>query len=123
MRYGDKEKEISGGEYNTTNNRMELTAAIEALECLKESCEVELYTDSQYLQRGITEWLPQWKRQGWIRKRGKIKNEDLWRRLYALTTRHDISWHWVKGHVGVDLNERCDMLAGQEIQKMRQKKE
>lgn len=104
-------KELSGGEASTTNNRMELMAAIQAIESLKRRCRVCIYTDSQYLQRGITEWLPGWKQRRWMRKSGAVKNEDLWRRLDALTARHDIAWQWVPGHAGVEYNERCDVLA------------
>ncbi len=108
-------KELSGGEPQTTNNRMELTAAIRALEALKEPCAVHLYTDSEYLQRGITEWLPDWIARDWKRKRGELQNEDLWRRLAALLSEHNITWEWVKGHAGNPYNERADALATREI--------
>ncbi len=104
-------KELSGGEADTTNNRMELIAAIRALEALTRRCRVCIHTDSQYLQRGITEWLPGWKRRHWMRKSGAVKNEDLWRRLDALAAKFDITWRWVPGHAGVEYNERCDVLA------------
>ena len=108
-------KELSGGEQETTNNRMELTAAIRALEALKRACKVTLHTDSQYLQKGITEWLPGWKKRGWKRKEGAVKNEDLWRALDALCDRHDVTWKWVRGHAGNFYNERCDELAQERI--------
>jgi ribonuclease HI len=108
-------KELSGGEPETTNNRMELTAALEALKALKRPCTVVLHTDSQYLKRGITEWLPAWKRKGWKRKTGSVKNLDLWQELDSLAQKHDIVWRWVRGHSGDPLNERCDELAGQAI--------
>lgn len=105
------EKELSGADPQTTNNRMELTAAVEALRALKEKCVVELYTDSQYLQRGITEWLPAWRARGWSRGRQEIANLDLWQALDAETRRHQITWRWVKGHAGDRHNERVDRLA------------
>ena len=105
------EKELSGAEPHTTNNRMELTAAVEALRALKHPCAVEFYTDSQYLQRGITEWLPGWRARGWSRGRQEIANLDLWQALDAETRRHQITWHWVKGHAGDRYNERVDRLA------------
>jgi ribonuclease HI len=111
LQYGAVVKELSGGEPHTTNNRMELIAAIEALSALRRSCRVRLFTDSQYLQRGVTEWMPKWKRNGWARGRtGAVKNLDLWMKLDELTARHEISWNWVRGHSGVELNERCDQL-------------
>lgn len=119
LRYRDKVKELSGGEVNTTNNRMELTAAVRALEALTRPCPVVLCTDSQYLKNGITSWLPAWKRNGWKRKRGNLKNIDLWRRLDELTAGHDICWRWVRGHAGDAYNERCDELATREIEKRR----
>ncbi len=112
-------KEISGGETNTTNNRMEMTAAIRALEALKRPCTVCLYTDSKYLKVGVTEWLPKWKRRNWTRKEGALKNEDLWRRLDALASLHAITWKWVQGHAGDRYNERCDVLANEAIQRQR----
>ena len=106
------EKELSGGEAETTNNRMELLAAISALEALREPCEVELWTDSQYLSRAINEgWLENWKRRGWKRKEGELKNPELWRRLDALLGEHKVAVGWVKGHDGHEYNERCDALA------------
>jgi len=105
-------KELSGGDRKTTNNQMELTAAIEALEALKEPCEVELYTDSQYLKNGITSWMANWKRNGWKTASKKpVKNRDLWVRLDEATTRHKITWKWVKGHSDNEHNERVDQLA------------
>jgi len=112
LRYGKTEKEISGGEIETTNNRMEMMAAISALEALKGACEVDLYTDSQYLQRGVKEWLKAWKARGWKTADKKpVKNVDLWQRLEPLLERHQVRWHWVKGHNGDPLNERADELA------------
>ena len=109
---GEKEREIWGGEGATTNNRMELTAAIEALNALKRPCRVELHTDSQYVKNGITEWLRLWKARGWrTYSKGAVKNEDLWRRLDEAAGRHQIDWRWVKGHAGHPLNERADALA------------
>jgi ribonuclease HI len=105
-------KELFGGESETTNNRMELTAAISALEALTKPCKVELYSDSKYVLQGITEWLPNWKKRGWrTANKGAVKNEDLWRRLDAARERHQVEWHWVKGHSGHDGNERADKLA------------
>jgi len=109
---GDHERELCGGELATTNNRMELTAACEALEALKKPCKVELHTDSQYVRTGISEWLSIWKGRGWkTQSKGKVKNEDLWRRLDEARLRHDVDWRWVKGHAGHELNERADGLA------------
>lgn len=114
MESGRHRKEISGGEPATTNNRMELTAAIEALSLLKKSCAVEIHTDSQYVRNGITKWLAGWKKNGW-KTAGKqpVKNKDLWRALDAATSRHQVKWHWVKGHAGHDENERCDQLCAE----------
>jgi len=110
---GEREREIWGGEAATTNNRMELTAAIEALEALKRPCRVELHTDSKYVQTGITQWLQLWKARGWrTMSKGAVKNEDLWRRLDEARLRHDVDWRWVKGHAGHEFNERADALAG-----------
>ena len=110
--HGDKEKELCGGELATTNNRMELTAACEALEALKRPCIVELHTDSQYVRTGIAEWLSIWKGRGWkTTTKGKVKNEDLWRRLDEARQTHTVDWRWVKGHAGHPLNERADGLA------------
>ena len=105
--YGEKEKEICGSEPETTNNRMELMGAIAALESLKTSCQVDLYTDSQYVQKGITEWIDGWKRKNW---KG-VKNPDLWQRLDAARNSHKVKWHWVRGHNGHEMNERVDKLA------------
>jgi ribonuclease HI len=103
---------LSGGEPTTTNNRMELKAAIEALAALKESCRVALYTDSVYVRSGITEWLPGWRARGWLTAARKpVKNQDLWQALAAQAERHEVSWHWVKGHAGHPENERADALA------------
>jgi len=112
LRFGDREKELSGGEQLTTNNRMELTAAISALEALKRACEVDLHTDSQYLRQGVMGWMFGWKKNGWrTADRKPVKNEDLWRRLDEATGRHKIDWRWVKGHAGDAMNERADELA------------
>ena len=106
------EREISGGEAQTTNNRMELLAAISALDALKRPCAGDLYTDSQYVRSGITAWLANWKQRGWkTADRKPVKNEDLWRRLDEAASRHDVAWHWVKGHDGHPENERVDALA------------
>jgi ribonuclease HI len=115
--YGDHEKEISGGTEDTTNNRMELQAALEALRALTEPCQVTLFTDSEYLRKGITEWLPGWKRRNWRRKGGKLANVDLWKKLDEEIGRHVIDWRWVKGHAGHTLNERVDKLARKAIPK------
>jgi ribonuclease HI len=113
------EKELWGGETLTTNNRMELTAAIRGLEALKRSCAVALYTDSQYVRNGIREWLPQWKGRGWKTADKKpVKNQDLWERLDALASEHEIEWHWVKGHAGHPGNERADQLANRGIEEL-----
>lgn len=112
LRYGAQEKELRGGAAMTTNNRMELTAAIEALKSLKRPCPVSLHTNSQYLRGGVTGWIYTWKRNGWrTAERKPVKNDDLWRRLDAATARHDIRWVWVRGHAGDALNERADRLA------------
>ena len=117
LRMGEREKEIYGGEPATTNNRMELTAVIRALEALKRRCKVKVYTDSQYVQKGISEWLAQWKRRGWrTADRKPVKNEDLWRRLDELAQGHEVDWHWVKGHAGHPENERADALANRGVQ-------
>jgi len=114
-----KARELSGGEPVATNNRMELTAAIRALEALTQRCRVHLFTDSLYLRKGITEWLPGWIARGWRRKEGVLQNEDLWRRLAELIQEHQIRWDWVKGHAGNRWNERADVLATLEIRKQR----
>ena len=112
LRWKGAEKELSGGERETTNNRMEMMAAIIALESLKRAVPVDLYTDSTYLRDGITKWLPGWKSNGWKTAAKKpVKNQDLWLRLEAAMADHDISWHWVKGHAGHPENERADELA------------
>jgi ribonuclease HI len=112
LQFGDHERELFGGEAHTTNNRMELTAVIRALEALKRSCRVEVYTDSEYVKNGITEWLPAWKRRGWkTADRKPVKNIDLWQALDALAAQHEVRWHWVRGHAGHDGNERADALA------------
>ena len=112
LRKGTTEKEMSGAEADTTNNRMEMTAAIEALSALKRPCSVDLYTDSKYLIDGITKWLPGWQKRGWKTADKKpVKNEDLWRSLASLNAKHTITWHWVKGHSGHAENERVDKLA------------
>jgi len=116
LRYNGSEKELFGGEAATTNNRMELTAVIRALEALKLPSRVRVYTDSQYVQKGISEWISGWKRRGWRTADKKaVKNEDLWRELDALAARHEIEWHWVKGHAGHPENERADALANRGI--------
>lgn len=110
--YGRYEKEISGGERETTNNRMELMAAIAGLEALKESCSVTLYSDSKYLVDAfLLGWVESWREHGWKRGKDELKNPDLWERLYELTRKHSVSFVWVKGHNGHDYNERCDALA------------
>lgn len=112
LRYNGHEKELSGGERETTNNRMELMAVISALTALKESCEVELWTDSQYIEKAINEgWLEGWKRRGWKRKGGELKNIELWQELDSLLARHKVNFNWLKGHDGHEFNERCDALA------------
>jgi ribonuclease HI len=109
---GANTKEICGGELATTNNRMELTAACEALEALKKPCQVELHTDSQYVKTGISEWLSMWKARGWrTTTKGAVKNVDLWQRLDAARLKHTVDWRWVKGHAGHELNEKADELA------------
>jgi ribonuclease HI len=118
--WNGRRKEIKGSEANTTNNRMELTAAIAALEALKRPCGVELHTDSQYLRDGITKWIHGWKRNGWRTADKKpVKNIDLWQRLDTAIARHDVNWHWVRGHAGHDLNERADELAREAISELR----
>lgn len=112
IRHGDKEKEISGGEPDTTNNRMELRAAIEALNALKRPCKVKLSIDSTYVKDGITKWVFNWQKNGWRTAAKKpVKNADLWQDLVEAVKRHDIEWHWVKGHAGDADNERADVLA------------
>jgi len=119
LRFGDSEKELYGGEPATTNNRMELMAAIIALETLKRPCEVELTTDSEYVKKGITEWISGWKRRGWrTADRKPVKNADLWQRLDAAQSRHEVRWHWVRGHTGHPENERADQLANRAIDEL-----
>ena len=116
LRFGDQEKEIFGGESQTTNNRMEMTAVIEALGQLKRTSKVRVYTDSQYVQKGFSEWLPGWKARRWRTAANQpVKNVDLWQRLDALAAQHDIQWLWVKGHAGHPENERADALANRGI--------
>lgn len=112
LKYRGHLKELAGGFAMTTNNRMELMAAIAALECLKEPCEIDLSTDSQYVRQGIMQWLQNWKRNNWrTSNKEPVKNKDLWQRLDAACQPHKIRWHWVKGHAGHVENERCDVLA------------
>lgn len=112
LRFGDRAKELSGGEAETTNNRMELRAAIEALNALKRPCEVLLHTDSRYVMDGITDWIRGWKARGWKTAAKKpVKNADLWQELDSANSRHKVRWHWVKGHAGDAGNERADQLA------------
>ncbi len=119
LRYGDTEKELYGGERDTTNNRMELVAAIQALESLTRPCNVVLTTDSTYVMKGISEWLVNWKRNGWKTAAKKpVKNADLWQRLEAATHEHEIQWDWVKGHSGHPENERADQLANRGIDEL-----
>ena len=120
LRYRGREKTLSGAEANTTNNRMELMAAIRALESLKRPCQVTLFTDSVYVQKGISQWLKNWKRRGWKTADKKpVKNADLWRRLDAATEGHDIRWRWVRGHSGHPENELVDELARNAISKLK----
>jgi ribonuclease HI len=120
LTFGDHEKELKGGEAHTTNNRMELSAAIAALEALKRPCSVDLYTDSEYLRGGITGWINGWKRNGWRTADKKpVKNVDLWQRLDDLLKPHEVRWHWVRGHAGHAMNERADVLAREAINEMR----
>jgi ribonuclease HI len=121
LRYRGKERELAGGEAMTTNNRMELMAAIVALETLSEACAVTLHTDSQYVRQGITEWMPNWLRRNWKTAGGDaVKNRDLWERLHAACARHRIDWRWVKGHSGDPDNERVDQLARAEAIKFKE---
>ena len=112
LQSGGKTRELKGGELATTNNRMELMAAIQALEALTRDCRVELHTDSTYVMKGISEWIHNWKRRGWLTADKKpVKNDDLWKRLDTARLRHQVDWRWVKGHAGHELNERADQLA------------
>jgi ribonuclease HI len=118
--FNGAEKELSGGEAMTTNNRMEMTAAVEGLNALKRPCAVDLYTDSQYLMQGITAWMQNWKRRGWRTADNKpVKNEDLWRALDEAASRHNVKWHWVRGHADDPLNNRVDALAVAALQPFR----
>ena len=120
LKFGDKKKELNGGERHTTNNQMELMAAISALEALKKPCTVDLYTDSQYVRQGITGWIHGWKRNGWRTADKKpVKNVDLWKRLDELRDQHDVEWVWVRGHSGHDGNERADELANRGVETVR----
>lgn len=119
LRYGKHEKTLSGAENLTTNNRMELTAAIAALSSVKEPCTIELYTDSKYLQKGITEWIPMWKKRGWkTASKQPVKNADLWQMLEQEVIHHHITWHWVKGHSGHPENELVDEIANLAIDEL-----
>ena len=117
LQYGDRSKELCGGATDTTNNRMELMAAIKALEAITRPSNITVYTDSQYVQKGMRDWLAGWKANGWQTKaKTPVLNQDLWQRLDAAATDHSIAWHWVKGHAGHPMNERCDGLAQQQAQ-------
>jgi ribonuclease HI len=123
LRYNGHEKKLYGSEPHTTNNRMELTAAIKALEVLKRGCTARVTTDSEYLKKGLTEWLAEWKRRGWkTAARKPVKNADLWQQLETAAARHDIEWHWVRGHTGHEGNELADALANQAIDELMQLK-
>ncbi len=117
LRYGKHEKILTGSASETTNNRMELTAAVEAFRVLKRPCRVIIYTDSEYLRNGITRWMPAWRRRNWRRKGGALANVDLWQALDAAIQGHQVEWQWVRGHVGIVDNERVDKLARQMIEK------
>lgn len=121
LKSGPHRREISGGDAQTTNNRMELTAAIEALKALRSPSQVDLFTDSTYVEKGITEWIANWKNNDWKRKSGKrllpVKNDDLWRELDRVVSEHEVTFHWVEGHAGDRENERCDVLAREAIPK------
>ena len=120
IEHGVHRRELSGGLPATTNNRMELQAAIEALNALKEPCQVDFHTDSEYVRQGVSAWMANWKRNGWRTKsRQPVKNEDLWRALDAAASMHSIKWHWVKGHAGHAGNERCDQLANLQIARIK----
>ena len=120
LQVGDHEQELFGGEAHTTNNRMELTAVIRSLEALKRRCMIDLYTDSQYVQLGVTEWMAGWKRRGWRTADKKpVKNVDLWEQLDGLLPEHEIRWHWVRGHNGHPENERADVLANRGVASLR----
>lgn len=120
LTFGEHEKRLCGGEQDTTNNRMELMGAIEGLKALKEPCNVTLYTDSSYVQKGITEWLAGWKRKGWVTAaKQPVKNKDLWQALDEACQKHQVTWKWVKGHAGIEGNEIADDLANQGIEELR----
>lgn len=120
LTFGPHEKRLCGGEHDTTNNRMELMGAIEGLKALREPCKVSLYTDSSYVQKGITEWLAGWKRKGWkTASKQPVKNQDLWQQLDEMCQKHQVEWHWVKGHAGIEGNEIADELANQGIEELR----
>jgi ribonuclease HI len=117
LRFGDHEKQLCGGELDTTNNRMELMAVIEGLKSLKRNCQVRVHTDSQYVQKGITEWLISWKRRNWKTSAGQpVKNRDLWELLDQQASQHVVKWHWVKGHAGHPENEQADRLANEGVE-------
>lgn len=124
LMYGKHEKTLSGAEKDTTNNRMELMAAIQALAAIEQPCKIDLHTDSQYVQKGITEWLSGWKKRGWIKSDKKpVKNADLWQALDYEAGRHQVSWHWVRGHSGHPENERADRIANEAIDTLIGKKD
>ncbi len=120
LRFGSREKALTGSEAETTNNRMELTAAVQALQSLQQPCRVDFYTDSEYLRLGITEWLPAWHERGWRRKGGQLANVDLWQALDKAIQPHEIEWRWVKSHAGDRYNQRVDQLARQAMKKQPQ---
>lgn len=123
LKWDGHEKELSGGEAETTNNRMELMAAIEGLAALKRAVGVDLYTDSEYVKNGMTQWIHGWRRNGWrTASKDPVKNADLWQRLEQEVARHDVAWHWVKGHAGEETNERVDQLARAALQPFKPKK-
>jgi ribonuclease HI len=117
LRFGEREKVLTGSSSSTTNNQMELTAAIRGLSALNQPCRIDFYTDSMYLKKGVDYWMPGWKKNNWQRKSGELKNAGLWQELDAAMKSHKITWHWVKGHVGNPYNERVDRLARQAIKK------
>ena len=117
--YKEHVKELSGGESRSTNNRMELTAAVESLSALKRASKVVMHTDSEYLKKGITQWMPAWKKRNWQRREGPVKNVDLWKRLDHLAQQHEIDWRWIRGHNGDLYNERCDELAAGAIERIK----
>lgn len=122
LQYGERRKELFGGEANTTNNRMELMAAIKALEALTKPCHVHLTTDSQYVRQGIMQWMSNWKKRNWqTASKQPVKNKDLWQRLDEAVSRHTVEWHWVKGHSGHPENERADELANKGVEEVQSK--